>query len=44
MAATKQISMGAAVVAVLSEVENIFTLKEEQRKALKAFVRRPLTD
>lgn len=38
MAAAKEISLEAAIVAVLSEVDGIFSLKEEQQSALKAFL------
>lgn len=33
----KEISVGAPVVALLSELDGTFTIKEEQRMALKAF-------
>lgn len=36
--AAEEISMDAAAAGVLSEPDGIFTLKEVQRKALKAFL------
>lgn len=41
LAAAKEISMCPAVVAVLSGLEGIFTLKEEDRTPLKAFLGTP---
>lgn len=38
MAAVQEISMYAAVAAVLSEVDDALTCKEEQRTALKQFL------
>lgn len=38
MTATKEISGDAGMAAVLSEVDGVFTLKEEQRATLKAFL------
>ncbi len=38
MAAAKEVSMDVALAAVLSELNNISSLREEQRKALKAFL------
>lgn len=40
LAAVKEISMNAAVAAVLSEADDIFTLEEAGRTALKAFLSR----
>lgn len=37
LSAAKEMSVGAAVVAVLAELDRIFTLKQEQRTARKAF-------
>lgn len=37
LTAANEISVDAAVTAVLSELDGIFTLKEEQRMTLKAF-------
>lgn len=38
LAAATDISMDAAVEAFLSELDGVFTLKEEQRPTLKAFL------
>lgn len=38
MAAAKDVMMDAAIGTDLSEVDGIFTLKEEQKSALKAFL------
>lgn len=40
LAADKDFSVDVAVQAVLSELDRVFTLKEEQRRGLKAFCRR----
>lgn len=37
MADAKKISTGAAIVAVLSKLDEIFTLKEEQRSGTEDF-------
>lgn len=36
MTAAKEVSVDAAIASVLSELDNIYLLKEEQRTALKA--------
>ncbi len=38
MAAAKEVSLHAAIAAVLSELDNTSSLKEEQRMALKALL------
>lgn len=38
MAAAEEVSMNAAIATVLSEVNNISSLKEEQRARLKASI------
>ncbi len=40
MAAAQEVSMDAAIAAVLLELDKIFSFKEEQRKALKASQKR----
>ncbi len=40
MSVVKEVSMDAAIMAVLLELDNIYLLKEEQRMALRAFLDR----
>lgn len=42
LAAVQENRVDAAVLAVVSEQDGLFTIKEEQRTALKAFLRGPL--
>lgn len=44
LAAAKEISVHSAGAAVLLEFDAVFTLKEEQRRALEAFLGRVLSN